>query len=107
MSRLSISTWIMVSLFISATAFAAESSVYVQIKSSKVRSEPKIWASAIASVSYGDALEPIEESSGWVKVKTKKGVGYIPSSSLSTKERFISSTLKEIAFALTRSSFKH
>lgn len=77
---------------VSNSAFAAEYA-YVQIKSSKVRSAPKIWASAVASVSYGDSLTVSETNDGWSKVSTSNGKsGFIPSSALSPKKVILASS---------------
>lgn len=88
--------WPLSLIFFSITTNAiAVDSAYVQIKSSKVRSAPKIWASAVASVSYGDSLTVVETSDGWSKVTAANGKsGYIPSSALSTKKVILSSSSK-------------
>lgn len=73
-------------------AASAEETVYVQVRESKVRSTPKIWAAPVASVSYGDALVKLSGSEGWSQVKTAGGKGgYIPESSITSRKVVLSS----------------
>lgn len=79
---------------ISGNTLLAEEIGYVQIKSSKIRSAPKIWASAVASVSYGDGLTIIEKEDNWVKVTSKGKTGYIPASAITPKKVVLASSAR-------------
>ncbi len=77
---------IFILLSITASPVFAEDKVFVQVRESKVRAQPKIWASPVASLLYGDALIKLDEEGGWAQVKTVGGKqGFIPSSSLSAR----------------------
>lgn len=81
-----LSVGVCVSMAIVSHAFAADS-MYVQVKSSKVRSQANYWSSPVATVSYGDALTKIGGDDPWWKVQTAKGeTGYIPSSSVTSRK---------------------
>ena len=80
-----------ISMAISLTAFA-DQTVFVQVKESKVRTQPKIWAESVGSVNYGDSLQLQSQTEGWASVtlKTSKH-GFIPVSALSDRKIILSS----------------
>ena len=69
--------------------------MYVQVKSSQLRSEPKYWASSVGSVSYGTKLNVLKEENGWMKVTTSGGTqGYIHQSAVTPRKVVLSSSSK-------------
>ena len=75
---------ILFSIVLASSSFA-DDTVYVQVRSSKVRSAAQLWAPAVSPVSYGDKLTKIKESGTWLEVKTAKGSGYIPISAVTKR----------------------
>ena len=70
----------------------ADDSLSVQVRNTKLRSEPSMWSNGVASLSYGDPLTKISGDEPWFKVKTSHGqVGFIPSSAVTTKKIVLSS----------------
>ncbi len=65
--------------------------VSVKVKTVKVRGEPKAWATAIASLKYGDSIQAMSSSDGWLKVRTSGGKqGYLHESAVTTKKIVLS-----------------
>lgn len=69
----------------------AQSSVvgvlFVEVRESQVRAEPKQWARGLAKVAYGDKLEEISRGDSWVKVKTSDGnEGYIHLTAVTSRQ---------------------
>jgi len=61
--------------------------VLVKIKTADVRSEPKFYATSLATISAGTSLQKITEKDGWIQVKTASGTtGWIHSSAVATKK---------------------
>ena len=61
--------------------------VMVKIKTTDVRSEPKFYASSLATISAGTSLQKVTEKDGWIQVKTSDGTtGWIHSSAIATKK---------------------
>lgn len=72
---------------------AAADGANVKIKSTALRSQPKAWASSVAVLNYGDALELIGAEGAWMKAKAKGGkTGYVHSSALTTKKVLLASS---------------
>jgi hypothetical protein len=78
----------------SSRAFAEEKKgavLNVKVRQAVLRSEPKAWASSVATVSYGDKLVSVGESEGWIKVQSSGGkIGYIHPSALTSKKVVLS-----------------
>ncbi|MBX7144033.1 MAG: SH3 domain-containing protein [Oligoflexia bacterium] len=65
--------------------------LFVEVRSTSVRKEPKHWAPAVAQVSYGEALEEISTSSGWALIKLGNGTqGYVHLSALTPRTILLS-----------------
>ncbi|NDC38247.1 MAG: SH3 domain-containing protein [Proteobacteria bacterium] len=61
--------------------------VQVNIKESKLRTQPKFWSSTVADLKYSESLTLLGSESGWLKVRTKSGAqGYLHSSAVTTKK---------------------
>ncbi len=74
---------------LSASAITAGQELYVQVRSSKMRSAPQLWAPAIADIVYGDSVTvlPGQDTDGaWLKVTCRKREGYVHISAVSTHE---------------------
>ncbi len=65
--------------------------VWVQVRQSQLRAQPKFYASSTGSVRYGDKLERVSESGGWVKVQAQGREGYLPLSAVSEDHIVLSS----------------
>ena len=52
-------------------AESSGSGVYVQVRSTSLRSQPKQWASAVGQLSFGDRVDVVEHQGDWFKVKAK------------------------------------
>lgn len=66
-----------------AAADASAETLWIQVKSSQLRSAPEFFASTVGSVAYGDAVEKISERDGWAQVTAKGRSGYLPVSVVS------------------------
>lgn len=78
------------SSFASAAWAAGSDTVFVKVKSVKLRSSPEYFGAGVATVNYGDALQKVESGKDWWKVKKGAAVGYIPVSALSDKKIVLS-----------------
>lgn len=80
---------------ISADSLHAED-VWLQVKESLLRAEPRFYARGVAPVRYGDRLRLVAKDGGWVKVQLKTTQGYLPGSSISPK-RFVLSGARAVS----------
>ena len=83
-----VAPFLLASLFVVAPyrASAAPEKVYVQLRSTKLRGEPKAWANGLATVSYGDALGLVEQKGDWLKVRSASGkVGFLHASAVTVR----------------------
>lgn len=66
-------------------------SVSVKVKSAKVRTEPKVWATAVTPLKYGDSVQALSSADGWLKVRTTGGKqGFLHESAVTTKKVVLS-----------------
>lgn len=79
-------------LVLAAPPALARSAMSVQVRQGQVRSTPSFLGKIVATLSYGDRVETVEESGGWVKVVIpgKKGTGWMHGSALSAKRIVLS-----------------
>jgi hypothetical protein len=75
-------------------SFAAAEKAWVQVRETKLRSQPKFYASGSATLRYGQAVDRVGATGGWVEVSSSAGRGYLPITSLSRDQIVLSS--KEI-----------
>ena len=74
-------------LFVLPSHAANESTVTIQVRSTRVRKDPAVYASSIATVKYGDELKMIANEQGWLKVRAPGGqLGFVHPSAITTKE---------------------
>lgn len=69
----------------SASALA-EAVSYVQVASTKLRTEPKLWSSAMADLRFGNEVTLLSTDENWAKVRVGKREGFLPLSALSSKK---------------------
>ncbi len=81
-----------VAIVTSSASSAAAESIYVKVKSTKLRSQPSFISSTSGSLSYGDQVDKVESEGSWIKVRTRaKAVGYLHESSVSESRIVLSS----------------
>jgi len=86
MKKISSASILLLSVVIVAGT-ACAGTVTVRQKMTKVRSQPKFYATEVATVQRGDWLEEIAKGDGWIKVKTQAGqVGWVHSSACVLKK---------------------
>jgi len=61
--------------------------VKVKVQKSTIYQQPRFYSKVVASVSFGDQLEMLDELKGWTQVKFQEKKGWIHKSSL-TSARF-------------------
>jgi hypothetical protein len=77
---------------------ASAETLFVQVSATKLRSAPQAWASGIEDLSYGAALDVVEENSGWYKVRAGDAhEGYIHGSAVSKRKIVLRSEQKSVA----------
>ncbi|MCB0353445.1 MAG: SH3 domain-containing protein [Bdellovibrionales bacterium] len=70
--------------FLASSCFAEE--VYVKVRQTKLRKEPKYWAQSVGNLKFAEALPVESEDDGWFKVKTKNGrIGFVHVSAVSDR----------------------
>jgi len=65
---------------------ASAESLYVKVRATSLRAEPKQWASAVANLRYGDSLKVISTSGAWHSVQSGNKTGYVHNSALSERK---------------------
>lgn len=66
--------------------------LYVQVRSTKLRSEPKHWAKPVKELKYGDPVSKKSYSKGWYNVSYgKDSTGFIHESAITKKKVAFSS----------------
>lgn len=65
---------------------AANSPLYVKVRSAKLRNEPKQWAPSVSSLNYGDAVAMLSTEGAWLKVKAGSRSGYLHNSAVSERK---------------------
>lgn len=78
-------------LLLASTPAAFAEPVWVQVRQSQLRAQPKFYAPSAGSVRYADKLERLSESGGWVKVQGQGKEGYLPLSAVSEDHIVLSS----------------
>jgi hypothetical protein len=64
--------------------------VSVKVKSAKIRAEPKVWAASVVALAYGDSIEALSVTDGWLKVRARGKGGFIHESAVTTKKIVLS-----------------
>ena len=74
-----------------SAATPAESSLYVNVRESKLRLDPQFWAPTVASLPYGTKLAALgvgSKDNQWLKVRLDSNEGYVHTSAV-TKRRVV------------------
>lgn len=71
------------SLCLVAPHSAAAETVWIQVRETKLRSQPLFYAPGGATLKYGDSATKLSEDKGWVQVKAANTTGYLPTSAIS------------------------
>lgn len=74
--------------------------VFVQVKTAKLRKEARQWAPSTADLSYGDALAVVSVQPGWLEVRTAGGTeGFIHESAVNRRKVILASSRSTLADA--------
>lgn len=72
--------------------------VWVQVRESLLRSQPKFYAPSVVPVRYGEKLEKVGESNGWIQARAGSQTGYLPGSAVSQDQIVLSAAdLKKVS----------
>lgn len=99
---LTVSTWILILLSLSNVKALADSkskNLYVQVKQSSLRSEPKFWGTVLSELSYGTELTPLGASSedkNWIKVKLGEVEGYAHVTAVTSRKIALGPSTKKV-----------
>jgi hypothetical protein len=81
----------------SSLAQSQASALYVQVKLTKLRVEPKQWGKAIKDLNYGQSLILLEEQGAWIKVELESSEqGYIHASAVSGRKILVGATTQAL-----------
>ena len=70
---------------VSDAGAAAPGGVYVQVRSTNLRAQPKQWASSVGQLSFGDRVDVVDHQGDWFKIKAKGGKqGFVHASAFVT-----------------------
>lgn len=75
-------------------AWAVDSStLYIKVRSSKLRKAPSYIGASLGTVAYGDGVTQLSTEGSWVRVKTRAGtIGYLHNSALSSRQVVLKSS---------------
>ena len=69
-----------------SVALLAATRLTVQVSRTKMRKEAKFWASSVATLQAGDAVEEVSRTGDWVKVRTASGTeGWVHGSAVTSR----------------------
>ncbi len=82
-----LTTFLLVLLLASAAALAATKAMSVQVRKGELRATPGFLGKIVATLSYGDRVEVLEQRKPWIRVSPagKTVAGWMHSSALSEK----------------------
>lgn len=81
------------SLWRAQEAGAQQLRLFIEVRSSQIRLEPKHWARTVRQVAYGDSVLELSREQAWIKVKSEDGSeGYLHSSAVTTRAVILAST---------------
>ena len=76
---------------VSALAASSEAALYVQVRTTALRSDPTFWSPQKTTLSYGSKVSPLSAAptdKSWLKVKSGSEEGYVHVSAV-TKRRIV------------------
>ena len=83
MKKLLLSSLFIFPLFICGPLSAQAETVWIQVRETKLRSQPLFYAPGSKTLKYGDSATKLSEEKGWTQVSVDSTTGYIPTSALS------------------------
>jgi len=86
-------TTVLAAILVTGVAFAATQTVTVIVKKASIRRDRQFYAPTIAEAQLGETFKVQERGSGWVKVGTKSGAGWLHETSVTAKEVAVSSAV--------------
>jgi hypothetical protein len=84
-------TAVLAVILVAGVAFAATETVTVLVKKASIRRDRQFYAPTIAEAQLGESFIVQERGSGWVKVGTKSGDGWLHETSVTAKKVAVSS----------------
>jgi hypothetical protein len=78
------------SLMVMPAAALAEKA-WVQVRETKLRSQPLFYATGSNTLRYGDSVEQLGSSGAWSEVRTSGAKGFLPATVLSRQQIVLSS----------------
>lgn len=76
-------------------AATKEGLLYVQVKESRLRSQPQFWATSVADLSYGTALVALSAApsdKSWIKAKLGETEGFVHVSAITSRKVVLSTS---------------
>lgn len=74
-----------------AWSAAAEEPMYVQVRATVLRADPKLWGAQVSELRYGDRVEPVGQATrGWLEVRSAGRRGFLPLSTVTSKRVVLS-----------------
>ncbi len=73
-------------LALSVPGVAVSESLSVEVRSAKLRAAPRTWSPPVADLSYGDRIDVVARSDGWVRGRTPTAEGYIHATALTARQ---------------------
>ncbi|MBN1826888.1 MAG: hypothetical protein JW958_11535 [Candidatus Eisenbacteria bacterium] len=73
-------------MLLAAAVLYAGTQWTVQVKSTKLRKEPKFWAGAVKTVEIGAKLEETGRQGEWIRVSAGGATGWVHESAVTTKK---------------------
>lgn len=67
--------------------------MYVEVAETKLRKEPKMWASSVRDLHFGDALIVEATEGDWLKVSIENDHGFVHRTALSVKKLSLSNAV--------------
>ena len=83
-------TAVLAAILVAGGAFAATQTVTVIVKKASIRRDRQFYAPTIAEALLGESFKVQERGSGWVKVGTKSGDGWLHETSVTAKKVAVS-----------------
>lgn len=84
-----------------------QKTLFVQVKDTALRAEPKFWSTSLSKLPYGSALTPLStsgENASWVKVKFNELEGFVHLSSVTKRKVVFNATTNAPAHGVDTST---
>lgn len=83
----------------STLAATKEARIFVQVRESKLRSQPAFWSPSVADLSYGSALVAVgadPKNKSWIKAKLGETEGFVHVSAVTNKKVILSTNTSNV-----------